>query len=195
MRKTAVVAVLIALLVAAYYGCPFYGLHQISRAVQRRDAAELAQRIDVSSLRRSLGDQIGRAYLRVTGKDKGLNEFQIAMAARVATALAEPQINEILRPENLIALLNEGGATAYAGTGLSAPRLEGPNFKNLFRVWGNTERFGRDFSIILPISADAKTGYRVELCLEDWIWKLSGLGLPEAVQVSIANEIVKSQSK
>jgi hypothetical protein len=39
----------------------------------------------------------------------------------------------------------------------------------------NTERFGRDFSLIIPVTADTQTGYR----------------LPDAVRTKIAEEIIK----
>jgi hypothetical protein len=55
----------------------------------------------------------------------------------------------------------------------------------------NTERFGRDFSIIVPVTADTQTGYRIQLRLQNWTWKLVGIGLPDAVRTKIAEEIIK----
>jgi hypothetical protein len=71
--------------------------------------------------------------------------------------------------------------------------LEAPNFKNLFRVMANTDRFGRDFSLIVPLTADPQTGYRIQLRLRQWTWKLVGIGLPDAVQTKIAEEIIRKE--
>jgi hypothetical protein len=104
--------------------------------------------------------------------------------------MAEPRVDELLKPQALTRLLSEGGAGAYADVHISPPRLEAPNFRNLFRVMANTERFGRDFSIIVPLTADTRTGYRIQLRLRNWTWKLVGIGLPNAVQTKIAEEII-----
>jgi hypothetical protein len=110
--------------------------------------------------------------------------------------LAGPRIDEMLTPEALFDLLEKGGPSAYGEIGLSKPSLfNTPNFRSLFRFLSNMERFGRDFSMLVPLSVDEKTGYRIHLRLEDWTWKLSELGLPEAVQASIAAEIAKSNNK
>jgi hypothetical protein len=144
-------------------------------------------------LRRSLADQLVRAYLKATGKDKGLKDYQLAIAVRVATSVLGERIDAMLT-EALLDLLDKGGTAVYGQDGLSgALRLSTPNFRNLFRFLDNTERFGRDFSIVVPLSADDKTGYRIHLRLEDWAWKLSGLGLPATVQDSIVVEIINSQ--
>lgn len=188
MKKLAVAGVLL-LTVLAYYAWPLFGLQKISQAVYARDAAELAQRINRAALRRSLTDQIGRAYLAVSGKDKGLSELQIMLAVRVAAAAADREIEALLEPQAIIGLLNESGTGAYAQLGVSAPRLEFPNLQNFHRALANTERFGRDFSIIVPFSADERTGYRLHLRLEDWTWKLVGIGLPETARMRIAREI------
>ena len=73
------------------------------------------------------------------------------------------------------------------------PRLEAPNFKNLFRVMANTDRFGRDFSIVVPVTAEEETGYRIQLRLQNWTWKLVGIGLPDAVQTKIVEEIIRKE--
>jgi hypothetical protein len=191
MKKTVLAICAVGIVYAAYWAWPLVGLHKISRAIAARDATELSARLNVPSVKRSLTDQIARAYLKVSGKDKGLTEVQIRLAVRVAGAVADARVDELLKPEALIHLLSEGGAGAYSDVRISAPRLEAPNFKNLIRLIENTERFGRDFSIIVPITSDRQTGYRIHLRLENWTWKLVGLGLPEAVQTKIAEEIVR----
>lgn len=181
----------LAVLMAAYCIWPLIGLNQIADAVERKDAASLSERLDRAALKRSLVDQIGRTYLTLSGKDRGLSPRQIELALYLAATLASPRIDKLLEPEALIALLEEGGTESYAKVGrIGMPKLEGPNFRNLFRVVRNTEYAGRDFYVTLPLTAEEQTGYRIRLTLRNWTWKLSGVGLPPDVQMRIAREII-----
>jgi hypothetical protein len=169
MKKIVIAICGIGLLYAAYWAWPLVGLYKISRAIAARDATELSARLDPASVKRSMSDQIARAYLGVSGKDKGLSDFKIRLAIRVAGAVAEPRVDGLLKPQALIHLLSEGGAGAYADVRISPPR----------------------FSIIVPVTADPQTGYRIQLRLQNWTWKLVGIGLPDALQTKIAEEIIK----
>ena len=101
----------------------------------------------------------------------------------------------MLKPESLIDLLRQGGTQSYGEIGqIAIPRLEGPNIANLFGVIRNTEYLGTSFAIVLPLTSDNRTGYRLRLTLKDWTWKLSGIGLPEDIQTRIAAEIIQSAS-
>jgi hypothetical protein len=195
MKKFVIAICAIGTLYATYWAWPLLGLHKISRAIDARNTAELSTRLDLPSIKRSMIEQIAHAYLRVSGRDKRLTDLQVRLAIRVAAAVAEPRVDELLKPQALIDLLSEGGAGAYADVQISPPRLEAPNFKNLFRVIANTERFGRDFSIVVPVTADPPTGYRIQLRLQNWTWKLVGIGLPDAVQTKIAEEIIRKQTE
>jgi hypothetical protein len=191
MRKVVAAVCALVALIAAYEVWPLYGLHRISNAVVRRDGADLLARVDVPSLKRSLGEQIARAYLRQTGKDKGLNDLQVTLAVRLATAMADARISEMVRAEDLIRLLGESGTGSFGAAGVALPRLEAPNLDSLFRFIAQSERAGRDFSTLVPLGADAATGYRLHLQLQGLTWKLTAIDLPEAVTTRIAGEIAK----
>lgn len=194
MKKTIVALIAVVALAAAYAVWPLWGMKELGDAVAARNASALAERLDTPRLKRSLVDQIGRTYLRVSGKDRGLSPLEMQIALRLAGAAAGPRVDDMLRPEALIKLLTHGGAGVYSQLGLSAPRLEGPNLHNLAGIIRNTEYSGRDFYIVLPLSASERTGYRIRLRLEDWTWKLAGIGLPEAMRLRIAEEIQKRVS-
>jgi len=76
MKKIVIAICGIGILYAAYWAWPLVGLHKISQAIAARDATELSARLDLPSLKRSMTDQIARAYLRVSGKDKSLTDFK-----------------------------------------------------------------------------------------------------------------------
>jgi hypothetical protein len=86
------------------------GLYKINRAISARDAAELSTRLDLPSVKRSMIDQIAHAYFKAYGRDKKLTDRQIRLAIRVAAAVVEPRVDELLKPQPLIHLLSEGGA-------------------------------------------------------------------------------------
>ena len=188
-RTLQVLAVILAVLIA-YAVWPLAGLKQIVDSVQQNDVTSLSQRIDAPALKRSLIDQIALAYLHETGKDKSLNPIEMRLA------LAGPQVDAMLKPESLMDLLRQGGTDKLAGVGgIGVPQLEAPNLGNLWRLIRNTEYSGRVFSIVLPLASDESTGYRVQLTLTNWTWKLSGIGLPQDVRTRIASEIVRRSGR
>lgn len=101
----------------------------------------------------------------------------------------------MLTPDKLMELLSQGG-TEHLGdvAHLAVPELQAPNLHNLYRLIRNTQYSGTVFSLVLLLSSDESSGYRLHLTLEDWTWKLSGIGLPQAVQTKIASEIISSQA-
>lgn len=189
-RSWAILAGIAALLLA-YAVWPVIGLKLIADAVQARDAAALADRIDRPELKRSLGEQLARAYLRATGRDKGLSPFALALAMQVGTAVADPIIDQMLQPEALIELLQQGGAETFAGKNLGVQGWDAPNLGNLRGLIRSTEYSGRTFYVTVPLQADEDTGYRLKLRLSGWTWKLAGIGLPQQMQDRIAQEIAK----
>jgi hypothetical protein len=72
--------VLIVLLVA-YFVWPLVGFYSLALAVESRNAAALAERVDFPSLRRSLSQQVIAEYLKLTGKDKELGRFRTGIAS------------------------------------------------------------------------------------------------------------------
>lgn len=194
MKKIIVTLTAVVMLAAAYIVWPLWGMKELSDAVAARDASALAERLDAPRLKRSLVDQIARAYLKVSGKGRGLSSLEMQIALRLAGVAAGPRVDEMLKAEALLKLLTQGGAGADSQLGLSAPRLEGPNLHNLAAIIKNTEYSGRDFYIVFPLSASKRTGYRIRLRLEGWTWKLAGIGLPEVACLRIAEEIQRRVS-
>jgi len=64
------IAVVLVLLVAAFFIWPLVGFYRIASAVEAKNATALAERVEFSLLRRSLTQQVIAEYLRLTGKDQ-----------------------------------------------------------------------------------------------------------------------------
>jgi hypothetical protein len=196
MRRTLQIVAVVFVVLIAYLAWPLFGLKQIVDAVQSKDVSSLAQRIDAPALRRSLVEQIALAYLHASGKDKGLSPLETRLAIAAAAALAGPKVDAMLKPDSLLQLLRQGQTDSVGDLAeVGLPRLQAPNLRNLYRVMRNTEYSGTVFSILLPLTSDEEEGYRLQLTLESWTWKLSGIRLPEAVRTRIANEIVGSSGQ
>jgi len=194
-RAFQIFAVALVLLIA-YMAWPLFGLKEIVEAVQRRDVASLSNRIDVPSLRRSLVAQIALAYLRTSGKQNGLSPLETRVAVAAAAALAGPRVDAMLKPERLMELLAQGGTQRLGDVAqLGVPGLQAPNLHNLYRLVRNTQYSGTVFSIVLPLTSDESSGYRLQLTLEHWTWQLSGIGLPQDIQTKIAAEIMRNSAQ
>jgi hypothetical protein len=46
----------------------------------------------------------------------------------------------------------------------------------------------------VPVDKPRQESFRFQFCLRDWTWKLCGIELPEAVQVRLAQELVKREA-
>jgi hypothetical protein len=185
MKWTIRIGALLAILLALYTVWPFWGLYQLARAVQTRDAAAVEERVDFPELRLSLTSQIVRAYLKLMGRDSGgaVSSF----AAGLGTSIADPIVAKLLNPEALIQLL---GSSQPSGTG-TAVRLDQLSLQDLGSLWqlyANSEYSGRNFYVSVPSGAAAEP-YRLHLRLSRMQWKLAGLELPAAVSMRLAQEI------
>src|SRR5262245_53704729 len=90
------ITIVLILLLAAYLTWPLIGFYRIASAVESKNAAALAERVEFRSLRRSLSQQVIAEYLKLTGKEKKLGRFRTGVATGVGAALAEPVIAQFL---------------------------------------------------------------------------------------------------
>lgn len=196
MKRALQIFAVVLVVLVAYAAWPFFGLQKIVDAVQSKDVASLSARIDVRAIKQSLVGQIALAYLRASGKQSGLSPLETRIAIAAAAALAGPRVDAMLTPDQLMKLLSQGGSTRFGdAVQLGVPELQAPNLHNLYRVIRNTQYSGTVFSLLVPLTSDESSGYRLQLTLEDWTWKLSGIGLPHDVRTKIAAEIIRSSGQ
>ena len=98
-----------------FLASPFVALHGLGRAVETRDVEAVRARVNFRALRLSLLKQVIGAYLdERAGRALGPAERQLAADAG-ATA-ADPLVAQLLTPEAIIELLNEGWPKDLRGT-------------------------------------------------------------------------------
>lgn len=196
MKRALQIFAIALVVLVAYAVWPLFGLKKIADAVQSKDATSLSARLDVKAIKQSLVSQIALAYLRASGKQTGLSPLETRIAIAAAAALAGPRVDAMLTPDKLMMLLSQGGPGGFGNAvQLGAPELQAPNLHNLYRLIRNTQYSGTVFSLVLPLTSDESSGYRLQLTLEDWTWKLSGIGLPQEVQKKIAVEVTRGSGQ
>ena len=191
MKRVAVTVVALAAVLGAYWAWPFLTLKDMAADVQARNAPALSERIDFVRLRRSLAQQIVAAYLRVTGRARQLGAFGNVVAG-IGASVADPIVSQIVNPENLVKLLGNGSvATDFGDVSFKFGSLSVGSLASGWRAWLNSEYgFGR-FSIGLPVNFTAADQFRLRMEIIQWRWKLTGLDLPERLQVQLAQELAK----
>ena len=195
MRKFISAAIVLVILVAAYWGWALAGTAQLASVASEGDAEAVMQRVDLPALRRSLGGQIAHAYLEQNPQFKKLLPLEQGFVGSVGGGAADELLRELLTPENIAALLNKGR--------VGLPKAGAPDTGTLWRMppLGEALRAGPlqalmnshfDGPLSFVVDLDSGEGrYRVHLHLSGSTWRLSGLDLPEQVSARLAREIAE----
>ena len=193
MRKIIGAVAALVILAGAYWGWALAGAAALASAAQRGDAEGVIERIDIAALSRSLSSQISRAWLEQNP------ELQKALAQHeggglvINAAAAEMLLRAFLTPENLAALLKQGGAGAGGSDANSLLRM--PSFGDAFRGGGLIETLTHSYfdgprSFVVGLnSPDGR--YGVHMDLAGTTWRLSGLDIPDQVTARVARQIAE----
>lgn len=195
MRRALWATVILVVLLAAYAIWPVVGFYRIASAIESRDGAALSKLVDFPLLRKSLTKQIVSTYLELTGKEKKLGLLGKSIVMGVGGSFAGPIVARLVNEETLIDLLTKG--TAGGGAAVSADRIPFSKsaLRSAWKTWWDSEYGLGDFYVHLPPETPRDEQFRVKLSLNQWQWKLSGIGLPEPLLVQLVQEILDRQKK
>ena len=199
MRMTLSISAALVALWLAYAVSPFVGVYRLVGTIEERDVAALAARVDFRAVRGSLAEQIARTYLRITGKAGAPNSLRdqlaLQLAIGVATSAADQILADLASPQGLLDFLRTGGPPEVEPDGLPTPGgLSRQALGNVWRAYLNSELGIARFFLDVPVDKPRQESFRFQFCLRDWTWKLCGIELPEAVQVRLAQELVKREA-
>ena len=199
MRMTLSISAALVALWLAYAVSPFVAAYRLVGAVADRDAAALSAGVDFRALRASLGEQIARTYLRITGKAgaPGSLRDQLAqqLAVGVAASIADQILVDLVSPQGLLDFLRTGAPPDVEPDGLPTPAGLSPQaLGNVWRAYLNSELGIARFFLDVPVDKPRQESFRLQFCLRDWAWKLCGIELPEALQLRMAQGLVKRES-
>jgi Protein of unknown function (DUF2939) len=192
MRKTIVTIAVVVALIVGYIAWPFASLFGVVRAAQAGDVAQIQERVNFRALRRSIAYQIVETYARLTGAR--MDAAGITMGA--ATSIVDPMIEKLLSPATLAELMRNGwpkDVLAEAPVGFTG--LDPDALGNVWQIFLNSDYGFGEVRVTVPASQPKDKQYRVELALDQWTWKLSGLALPVELKERLARELMKQQGK
>ena len=180
MRWTLRISFLLFLAWIIFMVSPFVALYDLSKAVQARDVARLTERVNFNALRVSLARQILGAYLET----QDLDGIDPQLAARAGAATLNPVLEELITPQAVIDLLEDGQLQQATGAGAAAPVTFNPaSLGTAWRTFIASESQGfRSVTIPVPVDEPKAKQFRITMRLRGTTWRLSGVEIPEALK-------------
>jgi hypothetical protein len=181
MRWTLRITFLLFLAWAIFMVSPFVALYDLSNAVEAKDAARITERVNFNALRVSLARQILGEYL----KTQDLGELDQQTAAQVGASTLNPVLEELITPQAVIDLLDDGQIQQATGAGVQASpiRFDLGSFGQAWRTFLLSESQGfRSVTIPLPVDEAKDKQFRVTMRLRGTTWRLTGIELPTALR-------------
>jgi len=180
MRWTFRISFFLLLAWAIFTVSPFVALYDLSKAVAARDLARISERVNFNALRVSLAQQILGEYLK--GQDLGPLSRQAAAQAGAVTL--NPVLEELVTPQALIKLLEDGRLQQVGGEAGTTPITFDPgSLRRAWRIFIASESQGFR-AIKIPLTPDEPRDrqFRIDLRLSGTTWRLTGIDLPDPLR-------------
>ena len=211
MRWTIRIGAALVLLWAVYAMSPYVAAYRLATAVQARDVEALKACVNFRAVRISLAKQILAVYLSTAG-DEGASETAARQLAAAAIDMAEPLMAQLLSPEVLVDLLDDGWPQSVVSE--SAPKapdapegrsetsspvqpstkpprmslgLQQLTWRDLF-IMADTRGF-RKFYVTFPGAHGAASRVRLFFRFGPWSWRLYGIEISDALARRLAEEL------
>jgi hypothetical protein len=186
-------AIVLVILLAAYWGWALAGTAQLASAASRGDADAVMERIDLQPLIRSLSSQISQAYLDENPNLKNPSSPQPGVTLNASAA--EMLLRALLTPDNIAMLLNQGRVGVLNAGGKDAGTVWGmPSLGEAFNARPLEVLTHSYFNGLLSfvVGLDSPDGfYRLQMRLSGITWRLSAVDIPKPVTARLANLIAQ----
>jgi hypothetical protein len=193
MRWIISIVAVVLLAWAAFLASPFVGLYRLARAVEARDVAAVEARVNMAEIRAHLTHQLVGEYLKAVSKGRPLGGLDRQIATQAGTTLVDPLIEQLVTPEALIDILDDGWPQKAApGAASSQPPVRF-NIGSIGRAWrlfvtSETRGF-RKVLIALPHSRPPDERFRLMMRLSGTTWRLSYLDLPHELLENLVKRL------
>lgn len=185
MRRVLIVAAAIAVVVAAYFAWPFFGLHQLAQAVQSRDPQRIAQHADIAAIRESVAGQMFNEGIKGTKIGTRAGGLDAMLARQLVSPALEAIAAEMVTPEKLAELLDRDRA-AQPGSGAAG----GWSLRNPLDQLRSWYFQGPTTFVLYGGSGDRQQEWlRLKLRLDGLTWRLYDVLLPAGVRAQIAERV------
>jgi hypothetical protein len=195
MRWIAAVFVAVALALALFTASPFVALYRLAAAVEARDVATIAARVDAPELRAHLVRQIATEYLKTARRSRELNGLDRQIVG-LGASIADPIAEQLVTPAALIDLFDDGWPQAIAAPGGTPPiplRLDLRSFGRIWRLFVTSESRGfRKIYIMLPHSRPPAERFRLQMRLRDGTWHLATVDLPQTLLRNLVGKLPRA---
>lgn len=188
MRWTLRISFLLFLAWAIFMVSPFVALYDLDKAVEAKDIDRITERVNFYALRISLSRQILGEYM----KDQDLEGAERDLATEAGAAILNPVVEQLVTPQALIDLLQDGWPEKVAGATSNAAaiplRLDLGSLKQAWRTFIFSESHGfRSVTVPIPVDAANDNQFKLTMRLKGTTWRLSGIDLPR----SLREELIK----
>jgi hypothetical protein len=192
MRWTLRITALLCVLLVGYTVWPFVDLYRLGRALQRGDAVELSERIEMRALRPSLARQVLASYLRLAGKDAKIPDFLKSTALGLGAGIADRALGQAIEPDQITQLIRDALArTSEGGEPRNIAALVPRNLGAIWTLYAGSEYRLHNFYVAVPPSFPRDERFRLHLRLTQWTWKLNEIELPETLRERLAEMLLK----
>ena len=193
MRWIVCVVIAGTVLWLGYAASPFLAVYDLAHALERRDGAAVARRVNFPAVRQSLTEQVASTYLQLTGKDQRLGQVGRSMAIAVASSIAEPIVAKLISAEAVTELLHDGWPSSalpekMAGT---LPALTSGSLGGVWQVFLHSRQGVRTFVVSVPVAEPQPRRFKLQFRLTAWTWKLSAVELPEHLRARLVQELTR----
>jgi hypothetical protein len=175
---------------------PFVALYDLAKAVEARDTARISERVNFRALRTSLSRQIVGEYLKTPNGAQEFSGLDRQMAMNAGSAVLNPLVEQLVTPEALLDLLEDGWPQQAAGDATGSPatpiRFDLGSIGQAWRLFITSETQGfRSITIPYPNSVPKERQFRLTLRLSGTTWRLTGVELPQALRENLAKRAVR----
>lgn len=182
------VGAVLALLVlwCVYLGSPYWALWSLLSAVEARDPARIAERVNARAVRLSLGKQIAQDGLASKTLAGTIGTSPSQLTAGAIAAAADPIIEQLVTPEGILALAPEIRETSR---GLGGWRIDLGRVAAFLQA--SRWRGFRNVYFTLPPGAAPDRRVRLQLRLSRLSWRLVGIEPTPEARARILADLVR----
>jgi hypothetical protein len=179
---------------ALFLASPFVSLYRLAKAVEARDVEAIEQRADMPEVRANFSRQIIEEYLKSTGRNLVGVDRQIA--AQAGATLADPLVAQLVTPEALIDLLDDGWPQRMISADAAPKTPVSFRLGSIARAWRlfvtSENRGFRKVYIVLPHNRPPAERFRLLLRLTDTTWRVTSIDLPHHLLESLVKKLPRS---